>query len=62
MLFFLAVTLNGSERSKLEDLYDKHGTLMYKIAYKILNDEFLAEDAVHEAFYEFPKTLKKLMR
>lgn len=60
MLFFLAVTSNVSERSKLEDLYKRHGSLMYKVAYKILHDEFLAQDAVHEAFLRISKNLEKI--
>lgn len=31
-------------------IYEKYRYLMMKVAYDVLKDNFLAEDAVHEAF------------
>lgn len=60
MLFFLAMILNEPQRSKLEEVYHRHGPSMYKVALRILNDEHLAQDAVHEAFIRISKSLHKI--
>ena len=39
-----------SEHSALGELYDRFGRAAYGLAYRILRDESLAEDAVQEAF------------
>lgn len=38
------------EEEKLIYLYESYKSLLLKITFQILNDEYLAEDAVHEAF------------
>lgn len=45
---------------KIEKLYDKYKSLMYKEAYRILNDNGLAEDAVHQSFIKVMKNLDKI--
>lgn len=35
---------------------------MYKVAYRILDDEYLAQDAVHEAFINISNNFEKIMQ
>ena len=45
------VALAGrSDESALAELYDRYGRAAYGLAYRVLRDESLAEDAVQEAF------------
>ena len=37
-------------RDKIERMYELYEQPMYKIAYRVLGDEYAAEDAVHDAF------------
>ncbi len=60
MLFFLAMVLNEPQRSKLEEVYHRHGPSMYRVALRILNDEHLAQDALHEAFIRISENLEKI--
>ena len=39
-----------SDESALAELYDRVGAMAYGLAYRVLRDEALAEDAVQEAF------------
>jgi RNA polymerase sigma-70 factor (ECF subfamily) len=39
-----------SDESALAELYDRHGRTAYGLAYRVLRDDALAEDAVQEAF------------
>lgn len=51
MLVIYLSMLNGQEdKNKFELLYEKYRKLMFYIANNILNDEYLAEDAVHQTF------------
>ena len=45
---------------KTERIYHKHRVLMYNVAYCILKDRYLAEDAVEEAFVRIIKNLDKI--
>ncbi len=42
----------NNESKKIEKLYYKYRKLMFAEAYRILDDEALAEDAVSEAFFQ----------
>ncbi len=61
MLIALAFVHNKKSRSQLEVLYRDHASAMYKVAYRILKDEHLAEDAVQEAFINIARNLNKIM-
>ena len=37
-------------RDKIERMYELYEQPMYRIAYRVLGDEYAAEDAVHDAF------------
>lgn len=62
MLFILAVFENKELRSRLEALYNEHASVMYKIAYRILKDQHLAQDAVQEAFINISKNFDKIIK
>lgn len=47
------------EKSKLERLYREYRGLMYTAAYRILQDSYLAEDALHQAFLRLLRQLDK---
>ena len=48
--FYLQLLETEGEKQKFERLYERYRRLMHWIAVGILQDEHLAEDAVHEAF------------
>lgn len=58
--FYLAVLDTAEEKNKFELLYYKYKNLLYNYAYSILNDSYLAEDAVHNAFLSLTKNLNKI--
>jgi RNA polymerase sigma factor, sigma-70 family len=58
MLFlYLSVLDTKEEKTKFEQLYEKYRKLMKYIADGILHDDFLAEDAVHDAFLKLTRFL-----
>ena len=44
----------------IEQLYSNYSKIMYHVAYQILNDQFLAEDAVQNAFMKLEKNKFKI--
>lgn len=60
MLFFFAIIEDEYSRSKLEALYIKYGKDMFKVAYRVLNDYQLAQDAVQVAFIKLIDNLDKI--
>lgn len=61
MLFFYLSALDTQEdRIKFEEIYKKYGKLMKYVAYNILRDDPLAEDAVHNAFLKLMKYLDRI--
>lgn len=50
LMIYLSLLDTDEEKSTFEALYYEHRIQMYHIAYGILKDEQLSEDAVHEAF------------
>lgn len=61
MLFYLNIISGIEEKTTFELLYNKYKHFMYRIAYNILNDEFLSEDAVHQAFLNIIPHLSKIL-
>jgi len=59
MLFIFATIENKENRSRLEALYKQYASQMYKVAIRILKDEYLAQDAVQEAFINISNNLGK---
>lgn len=55
LLFYLSLIENEEDKSKFERLYYQYRKLMKHTATEILHDEFLAEDAVHEAFIKLTR-------
>ncbi len=55
LLFYLSLIENEEDKSKFERLYYDYRKLMKYIATDMLHDEFLAEDAVHEAFIKLTR-------
>lgn len=58
----MVMTQSEDDRIKLEALYNTYGHRMYKLAYKILKDYHLAEDAVQMAFIKIIKHLDKIKK
>lgn len=58
MLFSILDTIK--EKLFAEEIYNKYSKFMYKVAYNILKDNFLAEDAVQQAFIKIIKNLDKI--
>ena len=57
----LWLTIDETEKqNKTAGLYKAYGKLMYTIAFDILRDSALSEDAVHEAFVRVMKNLHKI--
>lgn len=60
LLFYLSLIVTEEEKSKFEKLYYDYRALMKYIAFDILKDEQLAEDAVHNAFIKLTNYLDKI--
>jgi len=57
---YLTLINTTDDKKKFENLYYEYRTLMKYIANGILKDEYLAEDAVHEAFLKLTRYLNKI--
>lgn len=53
LLFYLSLLKDDEDKSKFTDLYIKYSKLMKYAALQKLDDEQLAEDAVHTAFLKY---------
>lgn len=60
LMLYLSAISSPDQKSKFEQLYYSYRNLMFYIAKNILADDFLAEDAVHEAFLRILKNLEKI--
>ena len=60
LLFYMSLIDENKDKDKFEKIYYKYNRLMKYIAFNILNDEYLAEDATHEAFIKLTRYLKKI--
>lgn len=59
-MIFLLMIDTPEDKRKFVILYEKYRYLMQKIALDVLQDSFLAEDAVHNAFVSLAYNLDKL--
>ena len=60
MLFFLLYIEDSHDKCKLEELYLKYNKDMFRVAFRILNDYHLAQDAVQLAFIKLIDNLNKI--
>lgn len=60
MLIYLSLLNGEQQKSKFEQLYMEYRNLMFYVAKAILNDDSLAEDAVHQAFLNIVENLEKI--
>jgi len=60
LLLFLSMIDNPEDERKFEQLYLLYYEIMMRTANKILRDEYLAEDAVHETFSRILNDLEKI--
>ena len=58
-LFILAIE-NPNDKSKVERLYNTYSKHMFYVAYDILKDKYLSEDAVHQSFLKVIDNLHKI--
>lgn len=59
-MIFLMMIDTPEEKRKFVILYEKYRYLMQKVATDVLQDCFLAEDAVHDAFMHLAKNMGKV--
>lgn len=59
-MIFLMMMDNLEDKRKFVILYEKYRYLMQKIAMDVLNDFFLAEDAVHNAYINLVKHMDRI--
>jgi RNA polymerase sigma-70 factor, ECF subfamily len=57
----LVALLVRSDQVALAELYDRYGRVAYNLAYRILRDSALAEDAVQEAFLTVWRTAARFL-
>ena len=57
---YLGLIETEEEKNRFEELYNKYRKLMKYTAINILKDEYLAEDAVHNAFLKIIDHLDKI--
>ena len=60
MLIYLMMIDSPEDQSKFEKVYLTYKGLMYHTAYKVLNNEEDAEDAVHNAFIKIAENISKI--
>ncbi len=57
---YLAMLDTPDEKSKFEDLYNKYKSTLITVAYQILKDRTLSEDAVQETFLALARNMKNI--
>lgn len=60
LAFYMSLVDEEDERQKFEYVYEKYKKKMWYTANRVLHDEFLAEDAVHNAFIGIAKNIGKI--
>ena len=59
-MFDLMMADGPGQKRKFEILYEKYKYLMMKVAMDVLQDSYMAEDAVHNAFVKLVKNMDKI--
>ena len=59
-MIYLMIIDSEENKRKFVVLYEKYRYLLMKVAYDVLGDNYLAEDAVHEAFIKVTKNMEKI--
>jgi len=57
---YLAMLASEEDKVLFESLYHQYKNLLFKMANDILHDEYLAEDAVSEAFFRIANAFEKI--
>lgn len=60
MFFYLAMIDSVEDQSMFEKVYNTYKGLMFHVAFKILNNEQDAEDAVHNAFVKIAENIQRI--
>ena len=58
MILYAAMIEDPREQTRFDELYEGYRGQMYAVAYRVLKDRTLAEDAVHEAFLGVAMSMK----
>lgn len=61
MLIYLSLLESEEEKSKFEQIYNNYKQSMFYVAKSILKDDYLAEDAVHNAFINIAKSISNIL-
>jgi len=56
MMLFLAVIEHEQDRNKVEAIYKRYSKDMFRVAFRILKDYLLAQDAVQSVMHPVVKT------
>ena len=60
MLIYLSMIETEENKSKFEQIYKKYKQTMFFVANRVLRDEYLSEDVVHQAFIRIIDNLDKI--
>ncbi|WP_313343031.1 RNA polymerase sigma factor [Sedimentibacter sp.] len=60
MLIYLNLLDTEEEKSKFEQIYNYYKLTMFYVAKSILKDDYLSEDAVHDAFINIAKSMDNI--
>lgn len=59
-VLYLSMLDREEDKILFEQLHEEHKNIMYAVAFKILKDKQLSEDAVYEAFLSFAANIEKI--
>lgn len=59
-MIYIMMIDTPEEKRTFAIIYEKYKFLMMKVARDVLQDDFLAEDAVHEAFIKIAKNIERI--
>lgn len=60
MLIYLNLIETEEEKNKFEQIYHMYRNIMFYVAKNILKDDYLSEDAVHNAFINIAENMKNI--